>query len=82
MANGKRWDVCTARDYEQNGEKKTAWTRLGVAFEGKNGSISIHLDGVPVNGKLTLFEPKEKDESGGGSRGGGQSNDGGSGLPF
>lgn len=62
----KRYDVCTGRDYETGGEKKTAWTRLGTAFVNDNGSITIHLDGNPINGKLTLFEPRED----GGKRGG------------
>lgn len=49
----KRFDVCTPRDDEKTG--KTYWTRLGVAFQSEKG-ISIQLDGVPINGKLRLFE--------------------------
>ena len=55
----KRWDVLTARDDEKSG--KTFWTRLGAAFLNKDGeSISVLLDGLPVNGKLQLRVPREK----------------------
>ena len=69
-----RWDVCSPREYEQNGEVKTRWQRVGVAFEGEDGKPPrIILDALPLPGKdgqvkLMLFEPKENGESGGGSK--------------
>ena len=54
----KRFDVCTPREDEKSG--KTFWTKLGVAFQTEKG-ISIRLDGVPINGRLSLFEPRPRD---------------------
>ncbi|MBP2845811.1 hypothetical protein J8655_10005 [Dickeya oryzae] len=49
----------------QNGENKTFWTKIGAAFENKNGGLNISITpGVSVSGKIVLLEPKEKDDSG------------------
>ncbi len=53
----KRYDICTPRENEKSG--KTFWVRIGTAFEGKNG-IQLYFDAYPVNGKASLFEPKER----------------------
>ena len=62
-----RYDVCTGRKYTTSGgEEKTAWTRIGTAFE-KDGRISsAKLDALPLpNDKgevwISFFEPREKD---------------------
>ncbi|MCX6695160.1 MAG: hypothetical protein NTU61_02535 [Candidatus Altiarchaeota archaeon] len=39
---------------------KDRWTNIGVAFKG-NDTITVLMDSVPVNGKLVLHKPKEKD---------------------
>lgn len=57
--SGKRWDVKTPKEGKDG---KTFWTKCGAAFEGKGDSISIVLDALPVNGKLSLFIPKTKEE--------------------
>jgi len=31
------YDVLIVRDYEKNGEKKTAFNKIGVLFDNKNG---------------------------------------------
>ncbi len=43
----------------ENGEY-TNWNKIGVAFVNKDGSYSVVLDAVPVNGKLHIrdFKPK------------------------
>lgn len=44
-------------------EEKTVWVPLGVAWKNqKDGSISVNLNGLPINGKLVLFIPKPKEE--------------------
>lgn len=74
----KRYDVCSPREFEKNGEVKTTWIRVGVAFDREDGKPpSILLDASPYPGKdglvkLMLFEPKEKDQGGGGSSHGGK----------
>jgi len=52
-------DVLTAREYEKDGQKKTAWTKIGMAFKARDGEgWNIMLDAFPVNGKMVLREPK------------------------
>lgn len=64
-----RLDALSAR--ESNG--KTYWTRVGAAFQSKDGTgWNVLLDAMPapVDGqfKITLMVPKPRDESGGGQR--------------
>ena len=76
---GKRLDALVVRDYEKSdGSKGSSWTKIGAAFEGKDGSWSISLDALPVpaindKGKLEcrilLREPKVRDGSGGSGNG-------------
>lgn len=67
----KRYDVSAPREYnDRDGNKKTSWTNLGVAFE-KDGKISILLSALPMPGpdgqaKLILMEPRERDGAGSG----------------
>lgn len=70
----KRFDAATPREYESNGETKTSWTRIGVAFQRDNGNIDLLLSALPLPGpdgqaKVVLMEPRENS---GDSRGGGQ----------
>lgn len=45
----KRLDALVARDYEDGeGQKRTSWTKIGAAWEGKDGSWAISLDALPV----------------------------------
>jgi hypothetical protein len=34
--------------------EKSYWTKIGVAFVNKDGSLSVRLDAVPVNGMLQI----------------------------
>ncbi len=48
---------------KENGEY-TNWTRVGVAFENKDGSMNILLDALPTNGKLHIRDfPAKKEEA-------------------
>lgn len=81
----KRLDVLQPRDYVKNGEKKTAWVKLGVAWLAKDGvgydvnleSIplpSMNRDGTNIECRFRLMVPKEFK---GGGRGGGGGHGGG-----
>lgn len=63
----KRLDALIAREYESGGEKRTAFTKIGAAFETRNGGWSVVLDAMPapIEGqfKILLMEPKEKKQS-------------------
>jgi hypothetical protein len=50
---------------EKEGWEKSVWRKIGTAFENKDGSLTIFLDALPVNGKLHIRERKGKgDEKG------------------
>lgn len=62
-----RYDAVAAREYERNGEKKTSFTNIGVAFPMKDRdgySIRLHAMPAPVDGEYTilLFPPKPKED--------------------
>ena len=40
-----------------DGTEKSFWTKVGVAFENRDGSFSIELAAIPVNGRLQMREP-------------------------
>jgi hypothetical protein len=60
-----RMDALMAREYESGGEKKSAFTKIGAAFETRNGGWSIILDAIPapVDGqyKILLMVPKPRE---------------------
>lgn len=66
MKNGKKQEkevlrVFTTREYEQDGEEKTFWIRIGTAFRNDRG-ITVLLDALPLSGKLVLL-PEEAEEA-------------------
>jgi hypothetical protein len=61
-----RWDVLNAKEYEDktSGDKKSFWLKMGSAFDSKDGnSITVELQGLPVDGRLVLRRPKPRDEA-------------------
>lgn len=44
---------------------KSFWTRIGAGWLNRDGSISIRLDALPVNGTLQVRDPDERDQRGG-----------------
>jgi hypothetical protein len=84
--SGERLEAFTAVEREVNGEKKTFWTKIGVAFPGRGNSVySLQLDALPVNGKIVLMVPREREQQGGGQRqsdGGGGRGQGRDDIPF
>jgi hypothetical protein len=62
-----RYDAVAARKYEQNGEEKTAFTNIGVAFKMKERdgfSLRLHCLPAPVDGEysILLFPPKPRED--------------------
>lgn len=47
---------------ESKGADKKHWVKIGIAFAGENGRISVTVDSIPLNwnGRLTLFPRTEK----------------------
>lgn len=53
---------------------KKFWLRIGVAFPNRDGSINVHLDAMPVNGRLhirehTSWEERSREAKGNGAHG-------------
>jgi hypothetical protein len=80
-----RLDALTVREVGD----KSYWTKIGVAFQGRDGaSYIVKLDAIPAPNEgqfvIHLREPRERDGGGNQSRGGGSRGgyDDGSGVPF
>lgn len=59
----ERFNAFTVREYEVNGEKRTDWTKIGVAFPHKDGKgFGVLLHALPVDGKIELRVHEPKDE--------------------
>lgn len=50
---------------ERGEGKKSFWLRIGAAFPNKDGSLSVVLDALPINGRLQIREeqPREREEA-------------------
>jgi hypothetical protein len=38
------------------GQGKSFWTRVGIGFVNRDGSLTLRLDAIPVNGTLQVRE--------------------------
>ena len=68
MTNDKKKmkQLVAAIERGEGDEKKTFWTRIGVAFENRDGSYNLRFDFIPTRLDTTTvqlrdFEPKEKE---------------------
>lgn len=70
-AGSERWTLAWIKKVNRNGEERTFFDNVGVAFKNKNGSFNIYIEKMPtVIDKDTVFnlapfKPKEKVEEGG-----------------
>lgn len=65
--NGKKMkQLVAAIERGEGDEKKTFWTRIGVAFENRDGSYNLRFDFIPTRTETTIqlrdFEAKEKEK--------------------
>ena len=44
---------------------KSWWTKIGVAYVNKDGSLSVRLDAVPVNGTMQIRDEDPSNRRGG-----------------
>ncbi len=42
----------------RQGEKTNFWTKIGVAFVNKDGSLNVKLNAIPVDGQLHIRDQK------------------------
>lgn len=47
---------------QRKGRDKGQWVRIGAAFENRDGSLTVKLDALPVNGELHIREKREWDQ--------------------
>ncbi len=54
--------VWTITERTINGAAKSFWTKVGVGFVNRDGSISLRLDCIPISGTLQVreWEPAER----------------------
>jgi hypothetical protein len=57
----------------ERGSGKSYWCRVGVGFVNRDGSITLKLDAIPVNGTLQVREWESRED--GGRRAGGADGD-------
>ena len=55
----------TVREGKEGG--KGYWMETGAAWTNRDGSLSVTLDALPVNGRLLIRERRESDQAGQGS---------------
>lgn len=63
--NKEPYDVLLPEEYtDGNGEVKTSWTNVGVAFKNKDGETFsiIPASGLAITGKVIIRKRKERDE--------------------
>ena len=64
----RRFDVFTIRDYMQDRQQKSQWTRIGVVFENQDGSWNLRLHALPLTDSksglahLHMRPPRPKEE--------------------
>jgi hypothetical protein len=61
-AGGKRLAVYAIN--EKDGERAAWWQRIGMAFQNRDGSVTLYLDALPLGtNKLQVREVKEEARS-------------------
>jgi hypothetical protein len=81
-ANGQNMKAVFA--VVERGPGKSFWVRVGVGFVNRDGSITLKLDAIPVNGTLQVREWESRDDGArraGGGAGAGD-HEGDNGNPF
>ena len=63
VATANRFDAFTVREYEVTGEKKSDWTKIGVAFSHQDGKgFNVLLQALPLDGKMVLRLHEENED--------------------
>ncbi len=65
-------DVYAIYESKSEGRERSRWVRVGVAFDNRDGSLSVLLDALPLSGRLqirTRSSERPADTSGAGAEG-------------
>ena len=61
QSNNDRFDAFTIEEFEVDGEKRSAWHKIGAAWPHKDGvGYRIVLRAVPLDGVITLRKAEGK----------------------
>ncbi len=63
LSQHERVGAYHVRNYKKDGEERSNWTQIGVAFRNKDGSFNVQLDSVPVDGRFNLRPFPERKQS-------------------
>lgn len=58
-ATDTRLDAFVVEEFDVNGEKRSAWNKIGTAWPQKGG-YRLVLKAIPVDGVVILHTPQEK----------------------
>lgn len=47
---------------DDSGKTRSFWTKVGVAFQNRDGSWSLELAAIPVTGRLQMRDPKLRED--------------------
>jgi len=69
---GQRLAVYAVGDFtDKTGAQRSRWTRIGVAFQNRDGSITLRLHAFPIGtDKLQVREARDEEWAGGARRNG------------
>lgn len=59
---GERLDAWHIREVEKNGTKESFWTRIGVGWVNRDGSINLQLNLLAPDGRIHLRKPKPRQD--------------------
>lgn len=46
------------------GKPREFWTKIGVAYENRDGSFALYLKAFPVNGRVVMHDPWPREDRG------------------
>ena len=60
MTTTKMKHLWMIEDVKKGTETRSFWTKVGVAFENRDGSYSLTLSAFPMSGRLQMRDPSTK----------------------
>lgn len=70
MSRKPDYEVFSVKNYGGEGaEEKAFWTKIGAAWENRDGSINVELTALPLDGRLNIRKPREQEQGGEGEGG-------------
>lgn len=60
MAENNRKAVYHIKEAKEG--RKAFWTKIGVAFVNKDGSVKVFMDVLPIDGKLHIRDERKRED--------------------